>query len=93
MFFGIQPYMVENMDKNKRQKLAGISYTIRATCSLCQYSRFPHNDWGTCKLHLYSHEKHTKSRRELSIHKSGWCDCFDLDPNIDLGGFSELFEC
>jgi hypothetical protein len=65
------------MDENKLIKLKEIKYRIYKCCALCKFGRFL-NDWGTCDEHTYEHKKHSTSKRQLSIHKSGYCDDFEL---------------
>lgn len=62
------------MDKNKLKKLIDYGYTIRPCCAFCEYGFFPHNDFGDCIKKSYDHEKHTESKRYLSINKFGSCD-------------------
>lgn len=82
------------MDKNKLKVLKEIFFTIRPTCILCKEARFPNDDWGTCNANTYEHEKHTESPRFLSIHKSGICHKFMLDPSKgnQLGEFIQLLD-
>ena len=80
------------MDANKRLKLADIGYQVQNICMLCKHSTFPLDDWGTCELHMYEHEKHTDTVRKLSIHKAGSCPQFLADEvqMNQLGAFAEL---
>jgi len=66
------------VDQNKAQKLVDIGYRIRPACSLCVFSCFPQNDWGTCEQHTYDHLKHDGTH-QLSIHKTGSCSEFQPD--------------
>lgn len=80
------------MDENKRRHLNLIGYEIRSTCGRCLEGDFPSpsSPWGTCRVHTYDHAKHSSSRRQLSIHRSGWCASFVKSPADDLGGFDEF---
>ena len=60
-------------------------------CGLCQHAWFPKDDWGTCTIQTYEHEKHTGPARQLSIHKYGTCKLFRLRVNVNfLGAFQEF---
>jgi hypothetical protein len=80
------------MDANKLAKLHEIGYSIKNTCSMCSHGVFPNNDWGTCDVFTYDHQKHSDQKRRLSIHKGGSCSKFDLSPaeSLKLGMFREL---
>ena len=82
------------MDANKEQKLRLIGYVIKQTCAVCEHSEFkPGQAWGTCKLHMYSHLKHTGPERQLSIHILGKCNSFKLDTETipSLHGYGSFF--
>jgi hypothetical protein len=80
------------MDENKRKVLQRLGYVIRPSCGLCQKSDIgPGSDWGTCKLHTYSHLKHSESNRQLSVNRYGSCPEFEINFAVDLGGFGEFF--
>ncbi len=70
------------MDKNKQLKLREIGYRINEGCGVCFHGKFPHNQWGTCDIHTYEHNKHSVERSELSIHKLGSCSEYTADPMI-----------
>ena len=79
------------MDANKRDVLIDIGYTIMPACGRCRFKDIdPGKDWGTCKVMSYDHEKHTESRRRLSINRYGHCESFVLDPSEDLQGYGEF---
>lgn len=65
------------MDENKLDKLRKIKYSVKKCCGNCENGVFPSNEWGTCKVNLYSHKKHTGgaegSLRNMSIIKFGYC--------------------
>jgi len=87
-----EEYMMYNieMDENKKKKLEEIGYEIQKCCGLCDYGFFRDDyDWGTCGRHTYVHKKH-KSRRQLSIHRTGLCFRFRRKV-IDLGGFADFW--
>ena len=70
------------MDANKLDKLRELGYKVKNTCGLCQHSNLARgSDWGTCELISYAHMKHSNSRRQLSIHRSGNCPNFKMDKN------------
>lgn len=84
------------MDANKLTKLKEIGYVVRKTCDNCEhivFSRSP-NGFSTCLVHMYNHQKHTKSKRELSVSAYGYCNQHRWRENMDamLGGFDELKE-
>ena len=67
------------MDKNKAEVLKSIIYRPAECCDHCIHSNFgAHSQWGICKLFEYSHQKHTESKRPLSINKFGICREFDF---------------
>lgn len=79
------------MDANKLKVLRALPYRINPCCALCQHGWFPKDDWGTCELHTYEHEKHTGPRRQLSIYKQGSCPKFEAKPHLEhLGAFREF---
>lgn len=79
------------MDANKREVLIDIGYVIRPCCGRCRFADIaPLSDWGTCKVIGYDHEKHTDSRRKLSINRHGVCESFMVRPSEDLLGFNEF---
>ena len=67
------------MDADKLRKLKEIDYRMLLVCALCRHSCFHHNDWGTCSKHSYRHQKHTDSKRDLSVSKFGTCPDFEVD--------------
>lgn len=85
----------DDMDQAKLRVLASIRYEIRRTCGLCRHASL-NGEFGTCGLteHEYKHEKHTGEPRKLSIHRSGGCSRFEIDPAAEarLHGFSGLME-
>ena len=80
------------MDNNKLKVLREIGYRIMPTCGDCVWAEFPQDDWGTCGLHDYQHEKHTGEKRQLSIHKSGNCPQFEVATLAHLSHFAEFFD-
>lgn len=82
------------MDANKLKVLREVGYQIPGVCGLCRHGAFPKNNWGTCNVTTYSHQKHTGDDRQLSIHKFGSCPKFDADPNAVFGllAFSEFLD-
>jgi hypothetical protein len=70
------------MDANKLEKLREIDYHVPKTCGLCVHSSFPapSGEWGECNQFTYEHQKHTESRRYLSIYRGGTCKNFEQDP-------------
>jgi len=83
-------------DANKFGLLRDIGYTIPVTCGLCKHRNFPTagSDWGTCRIHLYNHLKHTGPKREMSIHRSGCCSKAVLDEALrsSFGAFGGMIE-
>ena len=81
------------MDANKALALHRIDYAVRDTCGRCRHGEFPsRTPWGTCAAHEYQHQKHSDSRRHLSIHLSGWCRTFEPPASEDLGAYEEFLE-
>jgi hypothetical protein len=76
------------MDKNKLDKLKSINYSIHECCGICKHSNHFSDDWSTCKIHTYEHQKHSTSLRDMSIFKYGYCRDFEL--NVDLGSWQEF---
>jgi len=83
------------MDKNKLTKLNVVHYRILPVCGRCRFADFQGKEWATCKKHLYDHQKHTDSVRELSVHFAGSCSrtknhggtWFEPVITENLGGF------
>lgn len=70
------------MDEAKRQVLHTVGYRIGPSCGQCVHFNAPgRHEWGTCRLHLYLHGKHTDREREVSVHTSGFCPDFDRHPS------------
>lgn len=82
------------MDRNKLKVLQDIGYSIKKVCGNCLHGLFPQNDWGTCAVTTYDHEKHTGPARQLSIHRTGHCSkhVFDTSRGHQLGAFQPLIE-
>lgn len=81
------------MDASKLKVLRSLPYRVMPVCGLCLHGWFPKDDWGTCSVHTYEHEKHTGPRRSLSIHKFGTCKKFEPRPNLShLGAFEEFLK-
>jgi len=80
------------MDPNKLKVLQEVSYRINPCCGLCKHGWFPQNDWGTCEIQKYEHQKHSGPPRQLSIHKYGRCPKFKAKQNTNLGLFQEFFD-
>jgi hypothetical protein len=81
------------MDKNKQEELRRIGYRIPKTCALCVHGVFPSNEWGTCAVRTYDHQKHSDAKRQLSIVQTGSCtDLFELDETkaARLGAYREF---
>lgn len=73
------------MDENKLTVLNEIEYQINRSCGLCSHGDFAAgSDWGTCRIHHYEHQKHTDELRNLSIHRSGGCPKWIIDPMQQL---------
>lgn len=81
------------MDENKRKKLIDIGYEIHKTCSLCIHSRFNGQTFGDCIVQTYYHKKH-EDTKQLSIHESGSCPKFEIDPirEMFMHKFSEFIK-
>jgi hypothetical protein len=81
------------VDANKLLVLQEIGYRIPGACSLCQHAAIsPGQDWGTCGLYTYEHAKHTGPPRQLSIHRYGRCDKFEIAAGEEeqLGLFEQF---
>jgi hypothetical protein len=83
------------MDANKREVLVEIGYRVES-CGMCLHANIPpHQDFGTCGLHVYTHLKHTDSAnpRQLSINRHGTCSSFVAHPQAAAvvgEGFAEF---
>jgi hypothetical protein len=77
------------MDANKKRKLTDLGYRVLDTCGRCMHGQFKGYEWGTCQKHTYQHQKHSYKVRQLSIHRSGYCNSehFQPKPGEDLHGF------
>ena len=83
------------MDQNKLKVLRDEGYQIAPSCGFCAHRSFAvGSQWGTCEVSSYDHAKHNEVRRQLSIHRGGWCQRFEIDQReVDmLGGFAQLFD-
>ena len=84
------------MDANKLKQLHLQNYTIPTTCGICKHGQFkPKTDFGTCNIITYNHQKHSESKRHLSIYVGGRCkDHFELDNNkiTHLGTYGEFIK-
>lgn len=81
------------MDVNKLQQLKSNNYTIFKTCGFCKHGQFPNDSWGTCAKLMYEHQKHSDTKRHLSIYIGGRCaEHFELDETktLLLGAFKEF---
>ena len=78
------------MDKNKYLKLQEIHYKIYRCCGSCMHANYFNDDWSTCKIHVYNHQKHSESLREMSIFKYG--SCSQYVPIRDLGMWEDFLE-
>lgn len=82
------------MDANKLSKLKEIDYHIPKTCGLCVHSSFSSlsGQWGECEKHTYDHQKHSESRRLLSIYRGGTCNSFEQSTyeTEELNRFAEF---
>lgn len=80
------------MDANKLTVLREVGYKINRCCGLCKHGWFPRDDWGTCELTTYEHQKHSGTPRKLSIHKYGRCPKFELKHMTPLGPFAKFLK-
>mgnify|MGYP003613172759 CR=1 FL=1 len=80
----------ENMDANKLIKLNKINYEIKRCCGICEHANVFNDNWSTCKIHTYEHEKHSEANRQLSIFKFGYCSQFKF--NAELGTWKEFLK-
>ena len=72
------------MDVNKYRKLQEIGYKIHRCCGSCINANHFNDDWSTCKIHFYSHQKHSESLRELSIFKYGTCSQYSPIKELEM---------
>ena len=79
------------MDANKLKVLQNLDYTIKRVCGNCGFTSLV-SGWGNCALHSYQHQKHTDSKRALSIHFSGSCGAHEWACHLNLQGFNEFKE-
>jgi hypothetical protein len=80
------------MDANKLKVLQEVAYTVNKSCGLCTHGVFPNNDWGTCRVHVYDHLKHTGEARQLSVFRYGSCPRFELHEPLlaTMGAFKQF---
>lgn len=80
------------MDKNKQLKLREIGYRVNESCGTCVHASFPNDDWGTCGIHTYEHQKHNAEVSQLSINKFGSCPKYEAHPvaTAKLHAFDEF---
>lgn len=72
------------MDANKRVKLLEIGYEIPPSCGTCAFSDIkPTSDYGECSMHTYTHQKHTDSHRQLSVHRYGGCPSYKPSDHFE----------
>jgi hypothetical protein len=65
------------MDENKLQKLKDVDYTVKRVCGNCRFfsgEKHESKNFSTCIQHTYEHQKHTESKRYLSVHVTGYCE-------------------
>ena len=80
------------MDANKLKRLNQVGYTFYPTCGRCVHANMSAQvEWGTCKRHLYFHEKH-KETMEMSINKNGGCIFFKDKKIWDIEKFKGALE-
>lgn len=70
------------MDANKLKVLRDIKYRINPSCGMCKHGVFRDikDDFGSCMARTYEHLKHTGDTRQLSVHRHGACDTYEIDP-------------
>jgi hypothetical protein len=79
------------VDENKLRILRKVGYRFPPTCGRCKHGIFPQNQWGTCGIHKYEHQKHTGPARALSIHMLGSCPQFE-SQGVSLGAYQEFLQ-
>lgn len=88
------------MDENKLQVLNAMGFRLPDCCAFCKHAQFiSDEEFGTCAIHTYFHQKHSDSRRNVSIHRAGVCKDFTSKTGIRketedlrLHGFLEFRE-
>ena len=83
------------MDVNKLKVLKEVKYSVKQCCGICIYANIaPTSNWGTCTLNDYNHEKHSVTKRELSISRYGYCEFWKIHPEqeFQLGAYKEFLE-
>ncbi len=72
------------MDENKLKKLKEVGFVMNRCCGLCSFATFSPGVgvYGECSEHTYEHKKHTGPKRDVTVHKYGYCPCFE--PNYEL---------
>lgn len=82
------------MDANKLILLNHVDYKVCRCCYFCKHAEpfLAHNNWSTCRKHLYQHLKHTGEMRQMSILKFGVCRDFEFADvyQTGLGAFSQF---
>lgn len=68
------------MDENKLKVLKESGYTVFKSCGLCEHFRSGIGvNFGTCKIQIYDHLKHSGPPREISVTEYGGCQKWE--PN------------
>lgn len=81
------------MDANKLARLKAIRYKIKDCCFNCvNANHFNREGFSTCKMHHYTHEKHTDSVRQLSIYATGSCPYHRFKNIETIHDFAEFLE-
>lgn len=82
------------MDANKLSLLRSLQYRIGSSCGMCKHGVFRDikDDFGSCMLQTYEHQKHTGPARQLSVHRNGSCPKYVPDPAkvARLGAWAEF---
>lgn len=77
------------MDANKLKVFQDIDYEIKRVCGNCKFyigndtpGRHQSSLFSSCLKHVYFHQKHTQSKRELSVHATGTCEQHEWNERI-----------
>ena len=81
------------MDANKAEVLRELAYVLRRTCSNCLFGEFQgRQEWSTCSKHEYDHQKHSDTKRQLSVNRSGYCTYHKWSDQFNVGLWKEFLE-
>ncbi len=72
-------------DENKLQALSDAGFVVKRTCLRCSHFEAGRGMWGTCRLNVYEHGKHTSTDtpRQASVPFDGCCSKHTMAPAME----------